>query len=202
MVLFESIPDPPVGCFAPNTCLFTFVSTTFGLAYCGDAGSSYVYATACSDYSALTTEPSYETLHCSSAFPYCQTMNFIADTSDTYTMFGCDSWKASSVGVAYPIAGAAVITTQYSPVSSSSPQENTPGLTGTSSQSVTSASTPVSTSALPSTTPVSTSSVPNGVNTAAAIGGALGGFASVVLAILAVYKVWNKQKKSKEPLNP
>ncbi|CZR53654.1 uncharacterized protein PAC_03534 [Phialocephala subalpina] len=188
----------PVGCTAPNTCLFTTVSSTFALAYCGVAGSSYLYATACSDYSALTTNPSYETLHCPSAFPYCQSLNFVSDASDTYTMYGCDTWKATSVGVAYPLAGVAITTQALT--SSGAAQKTTPTSTGTDIQSA--ISTLVSTSTSPSTVPVSTSSVPSGVNTAAAIGGALGGFASVVVAVLAVYKFWSKNRKSKEPLNP
>jgi hypothetical protein len=109
-------------------------------------------------------------------------------------MFGCETWEGTT-SIAYPIAGAAVITTQSSasPVSSAGsaqkttlePVEYTP--TSTTSQST----------ASPSSAPVS--SVPSGADTAAAIGGALGGFASVVVAILAVYKFWTKNKK---PLNP
>jgi hypothetical protein len=57
-----SILGDPIGCYAPNTCLYRSIST-FGLAYCGVSGSNYAYATACSDYTALTTEPPYETLH-------------------------------------------------------------------------------------------------------------------------------------------
>lgn len=129
-----------------------------------------------------------------STLPYCHTLNFISDTSDTYTMFGCDNWKATAIGVALPTAGA-VITTQSSPVSSGSPQRTTSGLTGISPSAT-------STQTSPLTAPVSTSSVPSGVNMAAAIGGALGGFASVVVAVLAVYKFWSKKNKSKEPLNP
>jgi hypothetical protein len=111
-------------------------------------------------------------------------------------MFGCESWEGTA-SIGYLVAGAAAITTQ-----SSAPLESS-GQTTRGSVALPVPSTVTVEYIPPSTSPQSTSSpastVPSGVNTAAAIGGALGGFASVVLAILAVHKVWTKNKG--KPLN-
>ncbi|KAF4626763.1 hypothetical protein G7Y89_g11393 [Cudoniella acicularis] len=104
-------------------------------------------------------------------------------------MFGCDTWIGTP-SIAYPIAGAAVITIQSSASPGSFAGSSTVEFTPTTT---TSQSTPP-----PSSTP--TSSVPSGIDTAAAIGGALGGFASVVVAILAVYTFWTKNKKPLDQL--
>jgi hypothetical protein len=170
--------------------------------------STYAYFTACSDYPALTTVPPLETLHwfvvdlesnvaitehfhSPSTAPYCHTLNFIADSSNTYVIVGCDSWEGTT-SVAYPIAGA-VITT---PSSADNAQQTTFGVVTSPVPSIVT----VEYFPSPSSTSSQSSSVSSSVNTAAAIGGALGGFASVVLAILAIYKYWSKRKK--EPLNP
>jgi hypothetical protein len=168
--------------------------------------STYAYFTACSDYPALTTVPPPDILHwfvvnlksnmaiteqfhSPSTVPYCHTLNFVADSSNTYMIVGCDSSEGTT-SVAYPIAGA-VITTP----SSGNAQQTTFGSVTSPVPTVTVEYIPS-----PSSTGSQSSSVSSSVNTAAAIGGALGGFASVVLAILAIYKYWSKRKK--EPLNP
>jgi hypothetical protein len=111
-------------------------------------------------------------------------------------MFGCESWEGTT-SIGYLVAGAATITPQ-----SSAPLEPS-GQTTRGSVALPVPSTVTVEYIPPSTSPQSTSSpastIPSGVNTAAAIGGALGGFASVVVAILAVHKVWTKNKK--KPLN-
>jgi len=113
-------------------------------------------------------------------------------------MFGCDSWEGTTT-IAYPLAGA-VITTQ--PGTGGSAQKTTLESVTLQVASTTTAEYSPSSVSSPSgsSNPAAASSVPSGVNIAAAIGGALGGFASVVVAILAVYKFWSKKKK--EPLNP
>jgi hypothetical protein len=130
-------------------------------------------------------------------------MKFIAgtDSSDTYTMFGCGQWESMTSSIAYAIAGA-VITTQYA---ASTPKTALGSVTSSvqSTKTTMGEYTPSSTSSqAASPSPAPATSVPSGVNTAGAIGGALGGFASVVVACLAVWKFWTKQKKEKEPLNP
>jgi hypothetical protein len=118
-------------------------------------------------------------------------------------MFGCDTWEGPT-SIAYPIAGAAAVTIQSSAslVSSTGFAQNPTFETAastvpsTSVQYAPTSTTPQSTVS-PSSVPAS--QVASGVDTAAAIGGALGGFASVVLALLAVYKVLTRNKK---PLNP
>jgi hypothetical protein len=115
-------------------------------------------------------------------------------------MVGCDSWEGTT-SVAYPIAGA-VITTPSNASPADSAQQTTFGsiaLPVPSTVTVEYIPSPSSTNPQPSS-PAPISSVPSSVNTVAAVGGALGGFASVVLAILAIYKFWSKRKK--EPLNP
>jgi hypothetical protein len=122
-------------------------------------------------------------------------VNFIADSSSTYIMVGCDSWEGTT-SVAYPIAGA-VITNPSNAFPADSAQQTTFGsiaLPVPSTTTVEYIPSPSSTSFQPSS-PAPTSSVPSSVNTVAAVGGALGGFASVVLAILAIYKFWSKRKK-------
>jgi hypothetical protein len=215
-ITYKCLDDPPVGCYAPNTCLFTSVPA-FGVAYCGVPSITYGYFTACSDYSALATDSTSsilqwfvvyteskaaktEKFHSQSSFPYCHTVKFIADSSDTYTMFGCDSWEGPTT-VAYPIAGA-VITTQSDASPTNTRQQTTGGsvaLPGPSTIIVEYTPSPASINSQ-SSSPAPASSVPSGINTAAAIGGALGGFASVVVAILAIYQFLRKRKK--EPLNP
>jgi hypothetical protein len=192
--------------------MFASVSST-GFAYCGTAGANYVIATECADHTLPAAELPWQALqwfvfrtpghecsmttkafHSDAAYPYCNTINFIADSSDTFIMFGCDLSK-STVFIAYPIAGAGSVTLQSSTSTSieffpttSSTVENAP----TTTSSTTSRSAP-STSAAPA------AQASSPFNTAAAIGGALGGFASVIVAILAVYKFWTKDKK---PVNP
>ncbi|KAE8442404.1 hypothetical protein EG329_003362 [Mollisiaceae sp. DMI_Dod_QoI] len=109
-------------------------------------------------------------------------------------MFGCDSW-AGTTSIGYLVTGAAAITPQSNGPLGSSSQTTLVSVGLPVSSTTTVEHIPSSTS--PQSTPLPTSSVPSGVNTAAAIGGALGGFASVVLAILALYKFWTKKNKEK-----
>ena len=93
--------------------------------------------------------------------------------------------------MAYPIAGAVMTT----PSSGNAQQTTFGSVTSPVPATVTVEYVPA-----PSSANSQSSSVPSSVNTAAAIGGALGGFASVVIAILAIHKFLSKRKK--EPLNP
>jgi hypothetical protein len=106
-------------------------------------------------------------------------------------MFGCESWEGPAT-IGYLVAGAAITPQSSAPLETS-------GQTNLGSVALPAPSTITVVYISPSAAPQSTSSpaptVPSGVNTAAAIGGALGGFASVVVCILAVYQFWRKSKK-------
>jgi hypothetical protein len=111
-------------------------------------------------------------------------------------MFGCDSW-AGTTSIGYLAAGAASITRQPSASLESSGQTTLVSVALPAPSTVTVEYIPQSTSPQSTSSPAST--VPSGVNTAAAVGGALGGFASVVVAILAVHQFLTKKNKE-QPL--
>jgi hypothetical protein len=107
-------------------------------------------------------------------------------------MFGCDSWEGTT-SIGYLVTGAAAITPQSSASLDFSGQTTLASVALSVPSTITVEYAPTSTSPQSTTSPAST--VPSGVNTAAAIGGAVGGFASVVVAILAVHQFWTKNNK-------
>jgi hypothetical protein len=107
-------------------------------------------------------------------------------------MFGCNP-LAGTTSIGYLVTGAAAITPQSSASLETSGQTTLGSVALPIPSTVTVEYIPLSTSPQSTSSPAST--VPSGINTAAAIGGALGGFASVVVAILAVHRFLTKKNK-------